>query len=247
MLVEYIARQEYAVARTQAISLITDFHFDIALQDVKGLLLVGMGVAIAGQPAGLVLIGVDDQPLGIERGGPVVAAGGVAKLTAALKRNVSEAAGVLMNLALQSADTQAAILSGGALPLLVAMLSSGTSAGQEEAAGALMNMTDGLRVLQASLVLSVVASLGCSVAQTRYQLMCRSSFSDSHMLSITLISCKVSLSWRRSSPVLNMTTIASPSSSALLNTSQRGFFFESMILHFSTLMEWQSILGVKGS
>ncbi len=31
VLVEYIARQEYAVARTQAIGLITDFHFDIAL------------------------------------------------------------------------------------------------------------------------------------------------------------------------------------------------------------------------
>ena len=45
-----------------------------------------------------------------------------------------------MNLALHSADTQQAILTGGALPLLVEMLSAGTPAGQEEAAGAIMNL-----------------------------------------------------------------------------------------------------------
>ena len=45
-----------------------------------------------------------------------------------------------MNLALHSAETQSAILSGGALPSLVTMLSAGTPAGQEEAAGALMNL-----------------------------------------------------------------------------------------------------------
>ena len=67
-------------------------------------------------------------------------AGGVAKLTTALERGVSEAAGALMNLALHSADAQQAILTGGALPLLVEMLSAGTPAGQEEAAGAIMNL-----------------------------------------------------------------------------------------------------------
>ena len=67
-------------------------------------------------------------------------AGAVAKLTTALERGVSEAAGALMNLALHSADAQQAILTGGALPLLVEMLSAGTPAGQEEAAGAIMNL-----------------------------------------------------------------------------------------------------------
>jgi len=67
-------------------------------------------------------------------------AGGVAKLTTALERGVSEAAGALMNLALHSADAQQAILTGGALPLLVEMLSAGTPSGQEEAAGAIMNL-----------------------------------------------------------------------------------------------------------
>ena len=42
------------------------------------------------------------------------AADGIAKLTAALERGVSEAAGALMNLALQSAEAQQSILTGGA-------------------------------------------------------------------------------------------------------------------------------------
>jgi len=45
-----------------------------------------------------------------------------------------------MNLALQSASTQNEIVTGGALPHLVGMLSLGSPSGQEEAAGALMNL-----------------------------------------------------------------------------------------------------------
>jgi len=75
-----------------------------------------------------------------DNGATIVAKDGVAKLIAALQRDVQEAAGALMNLALHSAETQNAILSGGALPQLVGMLSAGTPAGQEEAAGALMNL-----------------------------------------------------------------------------------------------------------
>lgn len=75
-------------------------------------------------------------------GDKVVSAGGVEKLIAALKRDVQEAAGALMNLALHSADTQASIVKD-ALPKLVSMLSAGTPAGQEEAAGAIMNLVTG--------------------------------------------------------------------------------------------------------
>merc|ERR1719482_1184257 len=48
-----------------------------------------------------------------------------------------------MNLALHSADTQKEIITGGALTQLVGMLSAGTPSGQEEAAGALMNLVSG--------------------------------------------------------------------------------------------------------
>jgi hypothetical protein len=75
-----------------------------------------------------------------DNGALIVQKDGVAKLIAALQRDVQEAAGALMNLALHSSETQNAILSGGALPQLVTMLSAGTPAGQEEAAGALMNL-----------------------------------------------------------------------------------------------------------
>ena len=71
-----------------------------------------------------------------------MSAGGVEKLIAALKRDVQEAAGALMNLALHSADTQASIVKD-ALPKLVSMLSAGTPAGQEEAAGAIVNLVTG--------------------------------------------------------------------------------------------------------
>jgi len=73
----------------------------------------------------------------------VHAVDGIAKLTAALKRGVSEAAGALMNLSLHSKEAQRAILNGGALPCLVEMLSASTPTGQEEAAGAIMNLTTG--------------------------------------------------------------------------------------------------------
>jgi hypothetical protein len=75
-----------------------------------------------------------------DNGDAAKAVDGIAKLTEALKRGVSEAAGALMNLALHSKADQSAILKGGALPHLVEMLSSGTPAGQEEAAGAIMNL-----------------------------------------------------------------------------------------------------------
>lgn len=75
-----------------------------------------------------------------ENGEEIRKVGGVKKLVAALSKDVPEAAGCLMNLALQSSETQAAIVADGALPPLVNMLSAGSPSGQEEAAGAIMNL-----------------------------------------------------------------------------------------------------------
>mmetsp|Transcript_52561 Transcript_52561/g.120762 ORF Transcript_52561/g.120762 Transcript_52561/m.120762 type:complete len:325 (-) Transcript_52561:1126-2100(-) len=59
--------------------------------------------------------------------------------------------------------------------------------------------------------------------------------------------CRVSASWRKSSPHLNMTVRLRPCGSAFLKTSHSGTFFESMHLHFSTMSPEHSNLGSSGS